>query len=129
MVVVFDGVCIFCNRWVQFLLRHDRHQRLSFAHYQSAYAAPFVEQLGEDPMDPSTVLLIDGATIHVRSTAAIRAVGAMGGVWRVILVLLIVPRPLRDAAYLAFARRRYRWFGRTDQCAVPDPRWQSRFLA
>lgn len=129
MVVVFDGVCVFCNRWVAFLLRHDRKGRLRFAHVQSGWAAPLMARLGEDPADPSTVLLVDGEVVHLRSSAAIRAVAALGGIWRAALFALIVPRSWRDAAYSAFARRRYRWFGRTAQCAVPDPRWQERFLA
>jgi predicted DCC family thiol-disulfide oxidoreductase YuxK len=129
MVIVFDGVCNFCNRWVRFLLRNDRQQSLRFAHYQSAYAAPLVRQLNERADDPSTVLLIDGEHIYVRSTAAIRALNALGGPWRMARILLIIPTVWRDAAYGGLARRRYRWFGRTDHCAAPDPRWQERFLS
>lgn len=128
MVIVFDGVCNLCNRWVQFLLPRDRSGVFQFAHCQSEYGGAVLDRLGESRDDPSTVVVIDGDKVHLRSTAVLRALAALGGVWRGVLLLLIIPRPLRDTAYTFIARRRYRWFGRTEQCAVPKPSWQERFL-
>lgn len=129
MVVVFDGVCNVCNGFVRFLLRRDPEGRLSFASAQSEYGAAVLADMGERPDDPSTIVLIDGERRYLRSEAVLRAVAALGGVWRVALAGLIVPRFVRDAAYTGFARRRYRWFGRTDVCQAPDPRWRERFRA
>ena len=128
MVIVFDGVCNLCNRWVQFLLPRDRSGVFQFAHCQSEYGGAVLDRLGESRDDPSTVVLIDGDKVYLRSTAVLRALAALGGVWQGMLLLLIIPRPLRDTAYTFIARRRYRWFGRTEQCVVPEPGWQERFL-
>lgn len=128
MVIVFDGVCNICNRWVQFLLQRDSKGGLRFAHCQSEFGSTIMLQLDEDPHDPSTVVLVDGENLYIRSAAILRALASLGGLWRAALLLLIVPPPIRDAAYLQFARRRYRWFGRTDECRVPEPRWRERFL-
>lgn len=128
MVIVFDGVCNVCNRWVRFLLPRDPAGKFRFAHCQSAYGTDIMRRLGEKPDDPSTVVLVDGDRLYVRSTAILRTLAALGGGWRAALVLLIIPQPVRDAAYTHFARRRYRWFGRTEQCVQPEVRWHERFL-
>ena len=128
MVIVFDGVCNLCNRWVQFLLPRDRFGVFQFAHCQSEYGKAVLNRLGEKPDDPSTVVLIDGDKVYVRSTAVLRALAALDGLWRGVLLLLIIPRPLRDTVYTFIARRRYHWFGRTETCALPEPGWQDRFL-
>ena len=128
MVIVFDGVCNLCNGWVRFLLPRDRPKVFRFAHCQSEYGGAVLNHLGESQDDPSTVVLIDDDTVYVRSTAVLRALSALGGPWRGMLLLLIIPRPLRDAVYTFVARNRYRWFGRTELCALPEPGWEERFL-
>ena len=128
MVIVFDGVCNLCNSWVRFLLPRDRFGVFQFAHYQSEYGSAVLDRLGEKRDDPSTVVLIDGDKVYVRSTAVLRVLAALGGVWRGMLLLLIIPRPLRDTVYTFIARRRYRWFGRTKMCVLPEPGWKDRFL-
>jgi predicted DCC family thiol-disulfide oxidoreductase YuxK len=39
-----------------------------------------------------------------------------------------VPQGLADALYAVVARRRYRFFGRVDACALQRPEWRDRFL-
>lgn len=129
MVVVFDGVCIFCNRWVGFLLKRDAGGVLRFATAQSAFGKAVLSELGEQPDDPSTIVLVDRDRRYLRSEAVLRILAALGGTWRIALIGLWIPRFARDAAYTGFARRRYRWFGRTATCAVPDSRWRDRFVA
>ncbi len=128
MVIVFDGVCNACNVWVRFLIARDPAARLRFARVRSDYGAEVLAACGESPDDPSTVVLVDGDRHYLRSEAVLRAVAALGGGWRAVLVLTIVPRVVRDAAYTAFARRRYRWFGRSDVCQVPRADVAERFL-
>ena len=129
IVVVFDGACNFCNGWVRFLLEHDRARRFRFAAATSTYGALVLSAMGERADDPSTLVLIDGERRYVRSDAVLRAVAALGGGWTAARMLLLVPRGLRDAGYLAFARRRIRWFGRAETCPAPEPGWRDRFLA
>lgn len=128
MVLVFDGVCNLCNGFVRFLLRHDHAARLRFATCQSERGAALMRGAGIDPADPVSVVLVDGEKQYVWSGASLRAIAALGGVWRLAALALLVPPFLRDPVYRFVARRRYRWFGRSAVCQVPDPHWQERFL-
>jgi len=66
--------------------------------------------------------------IFFRSEAALRLLDHVGGFWRVVSWLRIIPRPLRDAVYDFIAHRRYGWFGKFDTCRVPTPELRDRFL-
>lgn len=128
MIIAFDGVCVLCNGFVRFLLRHDRHRTFRFASSGSAAGRAIFAATAQDPDNPSSVVLVEGERHYRESDAIIRAVGQLGGAWRSVAILRIVPRVLRDAVYRLAARHRYRWFGRTAHCAVPEPDWADRFL-
>lgn len=127
-VVVFDGVCRLCSRWVQFLLRHDRHGRIRFAPMQGNAGRALLQQHGLDPDDPLSFLWVEAGRGYRDSDAILRIVDGFGGGWRLLRVLRLVPRPLRDACYRLIARNRYRWFGRRDTCLLPDAAQAARFL-
>jgi len=126
-IVYFDGYCNLCNGTVDFLIKRDRHRRLWFASLQSPRGqrdcGPAPD--GEDP--GSVVLSYQGKTYY-RSTAVLRAVALLGGVWRTVTVLRVIPPPMRDAVYRFIAARRFRWFGRRDTCRVPTPEERDHFL-
>ena len=127
-IVLFDGVCNLCSRSVTFIIEHEREPTIRFASVQSAAGARLLQHHGLDPTDVKTFVLIVGATAYTRSTAAIRVARRLRGAWRLLAVLWIVPRPLRDLAYNLVARNRYRWFGRRDSCMVPTPALRARFI-
>ena len=130
-VLLYDGVCGFCNWTVQTLLRCDPSGRLRFAALQSEYGRTIVSRHPNLEGVDSVVLIEpsnDGERVSVRSTAALRLVGYLGGAWRLLLVLYLIPVPIRDAGYDLFARYRYRLFGRLDTCAIPTPEVRARFL-
>ena len=132
-VIVFDGVCVLCNGWVGFLLRHDRVGRYQFAAMQSDAGRALLEAHGLDPDDPASFLLIEhdvaaAPRIATDSDAIRRVLVGLGGGWRVANMIALVPRRLRDAAYRWLARNRYHWFGRHDACTLPAPEQRHRFL-
>lgn len=127
-VLVFDGVCLLCSRWVHFVLRHDRAGRIRFASMQSAPGRALFERFGVDPEDPSSLLYVVDGQGFTDSEAILRVLGGFGGPWRLTAVCRVLPRRLRDAAYRALARNRYRWFGRSQQCFMPAPEQAARFL-
>ena len=129
MLLVFDGVCNLCNGFVRFLLERDEAGRLTFTICQSEAGAATMREAGVDPNDPVSVVLVDGGKSYTYSDASLLAIAALGGAWRLVLVARLIPRFLRDPVYRFVARRRYRWFGRSDTCRAPDPRWAGRFLA
>jgi len=126
-VVFYDGDCGLCHRSVDFLLSHDRLGRLRFSPLQGEAAAEHLPP--ERLRDLDSVCLIDSRGLHLRSSAILRALVHMGGAWRLMRVVLLVPAPLRDAAYNFIARNRIQWFGRpADACRLPSPDERERFL-
>lgn len=127
-VIVFDGVCVLCNGWVDFLLRHDRDGRYRFAAMQTVSGRELLAAHGLDPDDPVSFLLVDGDRAWTDTDAIVRVLQGLGGAWRLAGVMRMVPRFVRDPLYRHAARNRYRWFGRNEQCLVPTPQQASRFL-
>lgn len=126
--IVFDGVCLLCNGWVKFLLRHDRRGRYRFAAMQGQAGRALLLQHGLDPDDPLSFLLVDASGAWTDSDAIVRVPAGLGGIWRLATVLRVVPSGVRDIGYRLIARNRYRWFGRTEHCMLPSPEQRARFL-
>lgn len=125
-VLYFDGVCGLCNRFVDWLIRHDREGRLRYAPLQGRAAAARLP--AADIAGLTTVVLERDGHVSRRSTAAIEAMASLGGPWRAASLLKAVPRPLRDAVYDRVARRRYGWFGRREACRLPTEAERPLFL-
>jgi predicted DCC family thiol-disulfide oxidoreductase YuxK len=127
-VVVFDGVCVLCSRWVRFIVARDPARRYRFAAMQSPTGRLLLQQHGLDPDDPASFLLLDGARPWTDSDAILRIVTRFGGGWGLAWVARLIPRAVRDRMYRGLARRRYRWFGKRDSCMLPSPEDADRFL-
>lgn len=130
-VVLFDGVCNFCNGAVLFIADRDRAARFRFASLQSPIATELLAAHGLElpPGDPDTLMLIENRKVYDRSDAALRIARHLRGPVSLVAAFTIVPRPLRDAVYRLIAKNRYRWFGRSEQCRVPTPELRARFLS
>jgi predicted DCC family thiol-disulfide oxidoreductase YuxK len=126
-ILLYDGVCGLCNRFVRWVLKRDRIGAMRFATLQGELGRAALRQLPEIADVDSVVLLHrDGA--WVRSTAALEVARYLGGPWSVTLAGYAIPRLLRDWLYDFVARRRYGWFGKLDSCPVPAPEVRTRFL-
>ena len=126
-VILYDGVCGLCDRYVQFLLRHDRRRSFRFAPLQGAFAARALGRHGP-ALAPtlSTIVLVEypetsAERVRLRSDAVLAILVGLGGGWRCLALLRMFPRPVRDAAYALVARVRHRFFGKLDACAIPPP--------
>ena len=126
-VIVFDGICVLCNGWVRFLLKHDREGRYRFAAMQTDAGRALLAGHGLDPDDPASFLLVDGGRAWTDSDAIRRVLTGLGGAWRLAGVIAWVPRFVRDPVYRWIARNRYRLFG-TTACHVPTEEERARFL-
>ncbi|MEM7410722.1 MAG: DCC1-like thiol-disulfide oxidoreductase family protein [Myxococcota bacterium] len=131
-LVLYDGVCGFCDGAVQWLLARDREARLCFAPLQGTTAEVLRARHAEIPEDLETFVVVErdarGERVHLRSDALLAVLGQLPTPWPWLTIVRWVPRAVRDAAYTAFATRRYRWFGTLDACAVPSPDVRARFL-
>ena len=126
-VILFDGICNLCNTSVNFVIDRDPTALFYFAPLQSEYGLGLKKAHGLSPAIDSIVLFENGR-IYDRSTAALRIARHLNGPWSLLYGLIVVPMPLRDIAYRWVARNRYRWFGKREECPVPDPKDSDRFL-
>ena len=127
-VIVFDGVCVLCNGWIGFLLRHDRKQRYRFAAMQTRAGRALLSEHGLDADDPMSFLLLDEAGARTDSDAVLGVLTGLGGIWRTAAAFRLLPRALRDPAYRWLARNRYRWFGKKQVCYLPSAEQRHRFV-
>ena len=131
-VLLYDGLCGFCNSTVQFVLRHDRRGVLRLATLQGDLARSVLSRHPELAGVDSLILIErtaeDGERLYARSRGALRVARHLGGAWHLTRILAIVPRFIRDWGYDLFARHRYRLFGRYDACPVPNAEQRSRFI-
>jgi len=128
-VVLYDGVCGLCNRFVRFVLPRDPDGRFRFASLQGAVGRDLLARHARDARALDTVyVLTTGGELLERSAAVLHVVRQLRGVWRLAGILRWCPTRLLDAAYDAVARRRYRVFGRYEACPLPPPEWRGRFI-
>lgn len=126
-VILYDGVCIFCSRWVRFVAKRDAAKRFRFTAIQSPYGTRLAQAFGIDPGDPDTNAVIHHGVARFKSDAALTVLSSLSG-WHWTKVFSAVPKSLRDAVYNLVARNRYRIFGRYDACFVPDADMRARVL-
>jgi predicted DCC family thiol-disulfide oxidoreductase YuxK len=131
--VLFDGYCGLCDGLVRWLVAHDRHRRLRYGPLQGRAAAEIRDRHPELPGVEETFVLVEAPgkaaeRIRVRSDAALALLTRLGGLWRLVAALRLVPAPLRDLIYAWVARRRRRWFGTLDRCRTPSAAERPLFL-
>lgn len=124
-VIHFDGVCGLCNQFIKFLLKADKRDQFRFTPLQSETA---LRILGPQEDYSSSLLFFDRGHLYEQSDAVLLAVGYLGGFWKMIKVLRLFPRSLRDYIYRFIAKRRYQLFGKRDACWIPSSEEQNRFL-
>ena len=138
-VVLFDGVCNFCDSSVNFIIDHDREGYFKFAPLQSdegrrlANEFGFSSAVGEtepasDLIPIDSVILVEDGKAYTHSTAALKIIRRLGAPWSLLYAFIAVPTGVRDYFYKLFARYRYRIFGKKDQCMLPSPEVRARFL-
>ena len=131
-IVLFDGVCGFCDAAVRWLVRHDPEGRLHFAPLQGETAARLRARHPGIPEGLEALVYVavsDGdEQVYLRSEAVFRACAAISCSPSWVEVLTRLPRALTDTGYRLFTRVRYRVFGRLDACRIPGPGERERML-
>lgn len=127
-IIVFDGACILCNSFVQFIIKKDRAQQFYFTTAQSDFVKEKVHssQLEVNPMD--SVIYLRNGKVLTESTAVLSILSDLGGFWKLLSIFKLIPPFIRNAAYRFCAKRRYRVFGLLDSCIIPSSDWENRSL-
>lgn len=133
-VLLFDGECGLCNWCVRRLLATDRAGRLHYAPLQGEPAQAYLRAKGLPVTDFDSLVFVpdwkcpaDHAPL-LGTDGALAAAATVGGIWRLVTWMRVLPSWLRDPCYKLVARFRYTLFGEYRPTPLPDPAWSRRFL-
>jgi predicted DCC family thiol-disulfide oxidoreductase YuxK len=127
-IVLFDGVCNFCNASVNFVIERDKAGYFKFAPLQSEIGEELVAKHGIDTAETDSVIVVENDRAYTHSSAALRIAKQLDGLGSWSYGFIVVPKPIRDLFYRLFAKHRYRLFGKQDACMMPTPEIRARFL-
>lgn len=128
-IILFDGVCNFCDRTVKLIIKHDKADKFHFAQLQSDFAKELLSKQGLNQNELSSVILIEGDQVYTKSDAVIRIARQLSGWPKIFSYSNWVPKTIRNFIYDLMAKYRYRLFGRQDNCILPDKKIQDKFLS
>ena len=127
-VIIFDGICNLCCGWIQYLIRIDKTMKFRFVSIQSERGQKLLNVIHEnDKMTESIIYLKENKSFR-ESSAVLEILTDIGGVWKLIAVLKLIPKPIRNKLYQLIAKKRYHYFGKRTTCLLPSPENKKRFL-
>ncbi|MBK9422869.1 MAG: DUF393 domain-containing protein [Bacteroidetes bacterium] len=128
-VILFDGYCRLCNRFVDFILKQDTKRKIKFASLQSSFGQSVLkEHFSSLRKFPDSVVLLTGEKVYTHSTAALHVFRILGMPWKVLYVFIIVPAFIRNGIYNFIAANRNKWFGKRNECRIPTKAEEERFI-
>jgi predicted DCC family thiol-disulfide oxidoreductase YuxK len=127
-ITVMDAQCGLCARGARWIARQDRAGEFRIVPLQSPLGAALMRHFNMDPEDPLSWLYLEDGRGYSSLDAMMRVGSRLGGVWRGLSALRLIPKPMRDVIYGSVARNRYRVMGRADLCNLPDPAVQARLM-
>lgn len=128
-IILFDGVCNFCNASVRFIMKRDEKDVFRFASLESELGQKLTSERGINTSEIDSIILIDpGNAYYIKSTAALEISKALSGLYPALSLFLILPEGFRNVIYDYVARNRYKWFGKSETCPMPTSEEQSKFL-
>jgi predicted DCC family thiol-disulfide oxidoreductase YuxK len=128
-IILFDGVCNFCNYWVNFILERDYKNQFKFSALQSLKGKELLEKFNLPADKFDSIILISNNKIFKKSEAAFKIAECLGGGWlRIFLLFKLLPASFNDFVYDLIANNRYKLFGKKDICRIPTSSEKGRFL-
>ena len=127
-IVLFDGVCNFCEGTVKFVLEKDKNGIFRFAPLQSKVGQDYLQKFGLSTTDLDTFVLVVGDKYYTRSTAGLKLLKRLPFPWSMAYGFIVVPSFIRDAVYKLVANNRYKIWGKKDACMMPTQEMRERFL-
>jgi len=127
-IILYDGVCHLCTHSVQFVIQRDSRKQFRFASLQSSFADRYLGTTPEEQDRLASMVLIVGNHVYRESTAALLTAKRLDGLWPLLTIFLVIPRPIRDMIYRWIAKHRYQFAGKANECWKPTPDLADRFL-
>ncbi len=128
-IVLFDGVCNFCNSSVNFIIKHDTKNIFLFATLQSEKGKELLNKFKIDVQKMDTIILIENENYFIKSTAALKIAKHLNRLYPLLFALIIIPTFIRNFFYDIVAKNRYKWFGKKDVCMIPTKELKSKFIS
>lgn len=125
-LILFDGVCNFCNSTVNFIIKKDRKDQFRFASLQSELGQTFLNKL---PTNTDSILYVRNNQVLTKSTAALYIAQDLGYPYKLLTLFKWIPTTWRDNCYDYIAKNRYRWFGKKEQCEIPSEQNRKKFIS
>ncbi|MEP7255611.1 MAG: thiol-disulfide oxidoreductase DCC family protein [Ferruginibacter sp.] len=127
-VILFDGICNFCNNAVNFVIKRDKKENIFFAPLQSDIGQRLLQQYNLPLNNMESFVFIENGRAYTQSTAGLKVCRYLKGLWPLCYGFIIVPKFIRDGIYNWIAKNRYKWFGKKESCMIPTPQVKARFL-
>ena len=126
-IILFDGVCNFCNFWVDFVINRDKNDLFRFAALQSSTGIEVLKKYNLDSSSQVTFFLISDNKVYTKSTAALIVCKQLSGIIKILYTFIIVPKFIRDFIYDLIAKSRYNLFGKRESCRIPTEEEKNKF--
>ncbi len=127
-LILFDGVCNFCNFWVNFIIDRDSKAFFKFTAVQSDTARQILKSNNIDAIKIDSIVLVINGKIFFKSSAAFQIARKLDGFWKLLYIFIIIPPFMRDGIYDFIASNRYKWFGKRETCRIPTDDEKHRFI-
>lgn len=127
-IFLFDSVCVLCDSAVQYVLKHELNSDMIFISIQSTKGRELALEHNIDPNNPETFIFFENGNPHFKSDGVIALSRHLGGIVRLIRFGKYIPKPVRDWSYEKVAKNRYKIFGKTDECILPNADSRHRFI-
>jgi predicted DCC family thiol-disulfide oxidoreductase YuxK len=128
-IIIFDGVCNLCNNTVLKVIKYDKKNIFLFTALQSNKGKEIINHLGIDLSKVDSIILYEpGISYDIKSTAALKIMQEFKGFWVLSRLFLMTPEYVRNVIYDFIAKKRYKWFGKRENCMIPTPELNAKFL-
>jgi predicted DCC family thiol-disulfide oxidoreductase YuxK len=128
-LVLFDGICNLCNSAVLTIIKHDKKNVFLFAALDSDTGKKVTQHLNIDVNKIDSIILYEpNVSYEIKSTAALKIAQDFGGIWWLTQLFFVIPESIRNYVYDFIARNRYKWFGKKDQCMLPNTELKAKFI-
>ena len=128
-IILFDGVCNLCDASVHYVIKHDKNDLFRFVTLQSDLGQAILKHIGINPSHIDSIILYEpGVAYYYKSSAALEITKGLKGIFTLATLSQILPTGVRDFIYDIIAKNRYKWYGKKQECLVPNEEVVSKFL-
>jgi predicted DCC family thiol-disulfide oxidoreductase YuxK len=128
LIVIFDGKCNLCESSVIFIICRDKKAKFKFVPAQSQRGIEIQNKHDINAIDLQTLILIKDGKVFTKSDAVLEIARNLDRLWKMLFIIKIIPKSIREWMYSKVAKNRYQWFGTKESCIVPTENMQLRFL-